>query len=111
MDNLDARRIVEMQGRRGVVRVIDLPSHLRNDGAVLLAGRQSDGDTVRIDYMATGEMSGVFGVFVEGVLTATATNLMSFLIPTYVLSEDTEVAMARLIVEAGIPFTLTSIRG
>lgn len=111
MDTLDAKRIIEKQGRRGIVRVIDLPAHLRVDGKVLLAGRQENGDVVRIDYIAGGEMSGVFGVFVEGVLTATASNLMSFFIPKYVLAENTEVALARLLVEADISFTLTSIRG
>ena len=111
MNTLDAKRIVEMQGRRGIVRSIDLPAHLREDGRVLLSGRQENGDTARIDYIAGGEMSGVFGVFVEGVLTATASNLMSFFVPKYVLAENTEAALARMLVEADIPFTLTSIRG
>lgn len=111
MDTLDAKRIIEKQGRRGIVRSIDLPAHLRVDGKVLLAGRQDNGDDVRIDYISTGETSGMFGVFVEGVLTAPVTNLMSFFVPKYVLAEHTEAALAHLLVEADIPFTLTDTRG
>lgn len=111
MDKSDMQRIIEKQGRRGIVRAIDLPAHLRVDGKVLLAGRQENGDVVRIDYISAGEMSGVFGVFVEGVLTAPVSNLMSFFVPKYVLAEHTEAALAHLLVEADIPFTLTDIRG
>lgn len=107
MDTHDAQRIIEMQGRRAIVRAIDLPHYLRKDGTVLLGGREENGDTVRIDYIGD---DGMFGIFVEGVLTATTSNLMSFFIPKYVLAKNTEVAVAQMLVEAGISFTLTDVR-
>ncbi len=114
MDNLSAQRIVEMQGRRGLARVNDLPSNLRVDDKPLLGGRAENGDVVSIKYIATSEHSGVFGVFgvfVEGVLVAQVPELMSFFVPKYVFAENTEAALATLLVQADIPFTLVKLRG
>jgi hypothetical protein len=111
MDTLEAKRIVEKQGRRGVVRAIDLVQHLRKDGQILLAGRRENGDIVTIEYIATGEYGGVFGVFEQGVLHAQVPELMSFFIPKYVLTENTDWRFAEMLVDADIPFTLVNLRG
>lgn len=110
MDTLDAKRIIESQGRRGLIRSMDLPSHLRVDDKILLAGRAENGDLWAIRYIGESH-HGVFGLFVEGVMHASTPDLMSFFVPRYVRAADTEAAVAKMLVAAGIDFTLTDIRG
>lgn len=107
MDKLDATRIIESQGRRGVVRAIDLPPHLRVDDTLLLNGRADNGDLYAIRYFGEAH-GGAFGVFIEGQVHAQTVNLLSYFVPRYVFARHTEAALAKMLVAAGIEFTLVN---